>query len=94
MFISHTHAQGSTINLLENDTLIFASVFGRLPQRVLWRHTGENMPQLSENVLVVKWLPQNDLLGKYEYILYLCYLKQFVLRWIRLGSWAWVRCRW
>ncbi|KAM3618892.1 uncharacterized protein V6R79_026467 [Siganus canaliculatus] len=42
---------------------IFASAFARIPQKVIWRHIGERPKTLGNNTMVVKWLPQNDLLG-------------------------------
>ncbi|KAL6489151.1 hypothetical protein MHYP_G00028920 [Metynnis hypsauchen] len=40
-----------------------AAAFAQLPQRVIWRHLGEQPSNLGNNTLLVKWLPQNDLLG-------------------------------
>ncbi|KAL2088265.1 hypothetical protein ACEWY4_015164 [Coilia grayii] len=40
-----------------------AAVFAELPQRVIWRYTGDRPSTLGNNTLLVKWLPQNDLLG-------------------------------
>lgn len=40
-----------------------AAGFAQLPQRVIWRHLGERPHNLGNNTLLVKWLPQNDLLG-------------------------------
>ncbi|KAL2078311.1 hypothetical protein ACEWY4_025996 [Coilia grayii] len=40
-----------------------AAAFARLPQRVIWRHPGERPNNLGNNTLLVKWMPQNDLLG-------------------------------
>ncbi|XP_051877199.1 UDP-glucuronosyltransferase 1A1-like [Pristis pectinata] len=40
-----------------------ADAFGQIPQKVLWRYTGEVPTTLSPNTKLVKWLPQNDLLG-------------------------------
>lgn len=39
-------------------------VFRQLPQRVLWKWEGEDMPDLPLNVKLARWLPQQDLLGK------------------------------
>lgn len=38
-------------------------VFRQLPQRVLWKWEGEEMSDLPENVMLGRWLPQQDLLG-------------------------------
>ncbi|KAL7824706.1 hypothetical protein SRHO_G00344660 [Serrasalmus rhombeus] len=42
---------------------IFFQAFSRIPQRVLWRYTGDVPDQVPDNVKLMKWLPQNDLLG-------------------------------
>lgn len=43
---------------------VFVSVFARLDQRVVWQWKGHNRPaNVSDNVLFVDWLPQQDLLG-------------------------------
>ncbi|KAJ8020898.1 UDP-glucuronosyltransferase 2C1 [Holothuria leucospilota] len=56
---------GAAAHALYNEELaeIFASVFGRLPQRILWRQDGPRPKNLANNTKLVKWLPQNDLLG-------------------------------
>jgi UDP:flavonoid glycosyltransferase YjiC (YdhE family) len=38
--------------------------FSKLKQRVLWKWEGENLPGKPSNVMVAKWLPQSDILGK------------------------------
>lgn len=40
-----------------------AAAFAQLPQKVIWRYTGERPTNLGNNTLLVDWLPQNDLLG-------------------------------
>ena len=46
---------------------MFADVFARIPQRVIWQWPGlgesQFVPKLSDNVMLLKWLPQQDLLG-------------------------------
>ena len=43
---------------------VFIRVFSRLRQRVVWQWRGGNRPaNLSDNILLVDWLPQQDLLG-------------------------------
>lgn len=45
---------------------VFIQVFSRLRQRVVWQWRGHNKPaNLSDNILLVDWLPQQDLLGIY-----------------------------
>ncbi|KAH8261353.1 hypothetical protein KR044_007857, partial [Drosophila immigrans] len=41
---------------------IFLDVFGSLKQRVLWKFENEKLPNLPANVMVQKWMPQNDVL--------------------------------
>ena len=45
---------------------IFIRVFARIPQRVFWKwETGtSDSTEISTNVKMVDWLPQQDLLGK------------------------------
>uniref|UniRef100_A0A3B3U8S6 UDP-glucuronosyltransferase n=1 Tax=Poecilia latipinna TaxID=48699 RepID=A0A3B3U8S6_9TELE len=40
-----------------------AAAFAELPQKVIWRFDGEKPSTLGKNTKLVKWLPQNDLLG-------------------------------
>lgn len=42
---------------------IFLNVFRRLKQRVLWKWEDANMPNQPDNVMVGKWLPQDDILA-------------------------------
>ncbi|XP_032779686.2 UDP-glucuronosyltransferase 2A3 isoform X1 [Daphnia magna] len=43
---------------------VFIRVFSRLRQRVVWQWRGTNKPaNLSDNILLLDWLPQQDLLG-------------------------------
>lgn len=40
--------------------------FSRLKQRVLWKLEKENVSNLPKNVKIIKWLPQNDVLGEFS----------------------------
>ncbi|CAL9702006.1 unnamed protein product [Knipowitschia caucasica] len=40
-----------------------AAAFAKLPQKVIWRYTGDKPSTLGNNTLLVDWMPQNDLLG-------------------------------
>lgn len=40
-----------------------AAAFAQIPQKVIWRHAGKPPNNLGNNTLLVKWMPQNDLLG-------------------------------
>ncbi|XP_020658447.2 2-hydroxyacylsphingosine 1-beta-galactosyltransferase isoform X3 [Pogona vitticeps] len=40
-----------------------AHALARLPQRVIWRFSGNKPKNLGNNTKLIEWLPQNDLLG-------------------------------
>ncbi|XP_072171085.1 UDP-glucuronosyltransferase 2C1-like [Diadema setosum] len=42
---------------------LFASVFARLPQKVVWQLPDGTPTKLTDNIKTMEWLPQNDLLG-------------------------------
>ncbi|XP_047463709.1 UDP-glucuronosyltransferase 1-2-like isoform X2 [Mugil cephalus] len=50
-------------NLSEEVTEEIASVFAKLPQKVIWKHKGKRPSTLGNNTLIVDWMPQKDLLG-------------------------------
>ena len=55
---------GTLISALPREiTEVIASAFARLPQKVIWRFAGAKPRSLGNNTLLLKWLPQNDLLG-------------------------------
>ncbi|KAK3543803.1 hypothetical protein QTP70_028096, partial [Hemibagrus guttatus] len=55
---------GSFVSELpESKTREFFNAFRQIPQRVLWRYTGVFPKDVPENVKLLKWLPQNDLLA-------------------------------
>nr|XP_055070842.1 UDP-glucuronosyltransferase-like isoform X1 [Misgurnus anguillicaudatus] len=55
---------GSMVSQLpEAKARVFFEAFGQIPQRVLWRYTGPVPENAPKNVKLMKWLPQNDLLG-------------------------------
>ncbi|XP_046991120.1 UDP-glycosyltransferase UGT5-like [Schistocerca americana] len=41
----------------------FIEAFRELPQRVLWKWENDSLPSRPENVMVSKWLPQQDVLA-------------------------------
>ncbi|XP_063096757.1 UDP-glucuronosyltransferase 2B17-like isoform X1 [Cavia porcellus] len=40
-----------------------ASALGQIPQKVIWRFDGKKPDTLGANTQLLKWIPQNDLLG-------------------------------
>ncbi|KAJ0067986.1 hypothetical protein NL108_014249 [Boleophthalmus pectinirostris] len=55
---------GSMINNItaEKATMI-ASGLAQIPQKVVWRYSGETPETLGANTRIYNWIPQNDLLG-------------------------------
>lgn len=49
-------------NMPEQAKRLFLQVFEQLPYQVLWKWESE-MDDLPENVMISKWLPQQDILG-------------------------------
>lgn len=55
---------GTFVSALPRETTeAIAAAFAELPQKVIWRFIGEAPASLGNNTLLVKWLPQKDLLG-------------------------------
>ena len=52
---------------MPNDTLqAFINAFAKLPQRVFWKWEAEIPENIPPNVMMTKWLPQQDLLGIHQ----------------------------
>uniref|UniRef100_A0AAR5P7Z0 UDP-glucuronosyltransferase n=3 Tax=Dendroctonus ponderosae TaxID=77166 RepID=A0AAR5P7Z0_DENPD len=59
-------SMGSSVkasNLPDYFRALLMIVFRNLPQRVLWKYEGDDLTDLPSNVLLGKWLPQQDVLG-------------------------------
>ncbi|XP_076613384.1 UDP-glucuronosyltransferase 2A2-like isoform X2 [Chaetodon auriga] len=55
---------GSMVTNLSTERAdVIATAFGRIPQKVIWRFSGEIPKTLSANTKLSDWIPQNDLLG-------------------------------
>ncbi|XP_004674240.1 PREDICTED: UDP-glucuronosyltransferase 1-1 isoform X3 [Condylura cristata] len=55
---------GSMVSAIpEKKAMEIADGLGKIPQTVLWRYTGPRPSNLAKNTILVKWLPQNDLLA-------------------------------
>uniref|UniRef100_A0A3Q3WZ36 UDP-glucuronosyltransferase n=1 Tax=Mola mola TaxID=94237 RepID=A0A3Q3WZ36_MOLML len=55
---------GSMIkNITRERGNIIASALAQIPQKVLWRYSGEKPEPLGANTKIYDWIPQNDLLG-------------------------------
>ncbi|XP_067113986.1 UDP-glucuronosyltransferase 2C1-like isoform X2 [Osmerus mordax] len=55
---------GSMIkNLTKERGNTIATALGQIPQKVLWRYSGEKPDTIAPNTRLYDWIPQNDLLG-------------------------------
>ncbi|XP_071339697.1 UDP-glucuronosyltransferase 2A2-like [Trachinotus anak] len=55
---------GSMIkNITTEKANMIASALAQIPQKVLWRYSGEKPETLGANTKIYNWIPQNDLLG-------------------------------
>ncbi|XP_054481378.1 UDP glucuronosyltransferase 5 family, polypeptide D1 [Anoplopoma fimbria] len=55
---------GTLVNALPKEVSDeIASIFSKMPQKVIWRHKGERPSTLGNNTMIVDWMPQKDLLG-------------------------------
>ncbi|KAM8838691.1 UDP-glucuronosyltransferase 1A1-like [Synchiropus picturatus] len=55
---------GSMVSEMPEDlTVVFLEAFRQIPQKVIWRFTGTVPDNVPENVKLMKWVPQNDLLA-------------------------------
>ncbi len=60
---------GSLVNvssMTEEMVGSFIGAFSQLPQRVFWKWEGDIPKNVPSNVMMVNWLPQQDLLGKVQ----------------------------
>lgn len=50
---------------MPNETVsLLLSELSKIEQTVLWKWEANDVPQLPKNVIIRKWFPQNDILGK------------------------------
>ncbi|XP_076274571.1 UDP-glycosyltransferase family 50 member B3 isoform X2 [Rhynchophorus ferrugineus] len=59
-------SMGSSVrasNIPEYFRTMLMTVFRNLPQRVLWKYEADDMTDIPSNVMLGKWLPQQDILG-------------------------------
>ena len=43
---------------------VFIKTFSKLPFKVLWKYEDETI-NLPDNVMIKKWMPQQDIIGKF-----------------------------
>lgn len=42
----------------------FLKAFSQIPQRVLWKYEEDDLPGKTDNIMIRKWMPQRDILGR------------------------------
>ncbi|KAG8515575.1 LOW QUALITY PROTEIN: UDP-glucuronosyltransferase 1-1 [Galemys pyrenaicus] len=62
-YINASGEHGIVVFSLVEKTLLCPVSASFCPHKVLWRYTGTPPSNLAKNTILVKWLPQNDLLG-------------------------------
>lgn len=50
-------------NLSEEKLKLLVNVFRNLPFRIVWKYESDSLPGISDNIMISKWLPQQDLLA-------------------------------
>ncbi|XP_068166289.1 UDP-glucuronosyltransferase 2A1-like [Antennarius striatus] len=50
-------------NISSEKENMIASALAQIPQKVLWKYSGEKPKSLAANTRIYNWIPQNDLLG-------------------------------
>ncbi|KAM9359914.1 UDP-glucuronosyltransferase 2A2-like [Symphorus nematophorus] len=53
-------------NITTEKANMIASALAQIPQKVLWRYSGEKPKTLGANTIIYDWIPQNDLLGHHK----------------------------
>ena len=48
----------------EEKVKLFLDAFTELPQKIIWKWESSSLPDHPKNVMMKRWLPQNDILGK------------------------------
>ncbi|XP_072014292.1 UDP-glucuronosyltransferase 2C1-like [Amphiura filiformis] len=55
---------GTYMDVLETkEAETIADAFASIPQKVIWKKSGQTPANVSNNVHLVQWMPQNDILG-------------------------------
>lgn len=56
---------------VNNRHIIFSDSFKQIKQKVLWKYEDESLTDIPSNVLIQKWLPQNEILAHPNVILFI-----------------------
>lgn len=50
--------------LTDEKIRIILDTLKELPYKILWKYASDDVPDIPENVKVMKWIPQQDVLSK------------------------------
>lgn len=53
-----------SVNMPDRLRVVLNEAFAELPYTILWKYEAEDLPGKPPNVIIKKWLPQQDVLGK------------------------------
>ena len=45
---------------------IIVQALSKLPYKVLWKYEDDSLGEIPENIMIRKWMPQQDVLGAYS----------------------------
>ena len=63
-FIVFTLGSAIPVSTMPKDTLqAFLNAFAKLPQRIIWKWEADAPKNLTSNIMLTNWIPQQDLLG-------------------------------
>ena len=55
-------ARSTTIPAEHKKTIL--DTFSNLPYKVLWKYEDDSLKNLPDNIMINKWMPQQDILGE------------------------------
>ena len=63
-FVVFTLGSFVQVSSMPKETLdVFLQVLSKIPQRIIWKWEGSPLKNLPSNIMMIDWLPQQDLLG-------------------------------
>jgi len=86
-----TNVQWKSID--EDKLEIVALALSKIKQRVLWKLDIEVPFQMSDNVMTVKWMPQDKVLSTFLDIIYIyIYIRTYTYIYIHIHKYMYIKC--
>ena len=60
---------------------IIVQALSKLPYKVLWKYEDDSLGEIPENIMIRKWMPQQDVLGAYSHTISNAYVKTRQFKW-------------